>query len=459
MAKRFRAVVAVYTPRVKITREAPMGSIEDWYVADGKNTPNYFALGTGVGFATVSVLDGPRFGFGGRFQGWYYGVYGFGGARGPNHEIGPEINGYTAYCSVLGTGYYVPGVAGTSTYNPGVYGQTESPSILPNGLIAGVIGTGNTQPGVIGWSRAGDGVQGATYTGTAILAESFYGQAVYGLSGAQSGITGISGTQGPTPVFDLPTIAGVYGSSQDQAGVIGTSNTTAGVLGFSNNVGVYGATTKPGGDHAGIFRGNVLVTGRLTVNNMPITAVPFPDGTRRALYCMGSPELWFEDFGTGKLKRGRAVVKLDTDFAKVIKRGDYRVFPTPEGDCRGLFVHRKSANTFEVRELMGGKSAIAFSYRIVGRRKDIKGHRRFAKIDTSLPVPARTRHKPPSRAGFRAFVSRFEKEARRRAPRGAKKMRERPSTMLSRDNLMSLMQQPEHSEAKGRRAHEYDHQY
>ena len=56
--------------------------------------------------------------------------------------------------------------------------------------------------------------------------------------------------------------------------------------------------------------------------------VPFPDGTQRALDCMESPENWFEDFGEAKLKSGRAVVKLDADFAKVIKSGDYRVFVT-----------------------------------------------------------------------------------------------------------------------------------
>ena len=117
--------------------------------------------------------------------------------------------------------------------------------------------------------------------------------------------------------------------------------------------------------------------------------VPFPDGSQRLLHCMESPEHWFEDFGSAKLARGRAVVKLDANFAKVIKRGDYRVFVTPEGDCRGLYVRRKSANSFEVRELTGGKSSVAFSYRIVGRRKDIKGHRRFAKIDTPLPLPTR----------------------------------------------------------------------
>ena len=113
-------------------------------------------------------------------------------------------------------------------------------------------------------------------------------------------------------------------------------------------------------------------------------AVPFPDGTYRTLYCMESPEVWFEDFGAAKLKRGRVIVKLDEDFAKVIKRGDYKVFLTPEGDCRGLYVRRKSAANFEVREFMGGTSSVAFSYRIVGRRKDIRNQRRFAKFDTRL---------------------------------------------------------------------------
>jgi hypothetical protein len=142
---------------------------------------------------------------------------------------------------------------------------------------------------------------------------------------------------------------------------------------------------------------------------------------------MESPEHWFEDFGSAKLRRGRAVVKLDADFAKVIKRGDYRVFPTPEGDCRGLYVRRKRAASFEVRELMGGKSSIAFSYRIVGRRKDIKGHRRFAKIDTRLPLPAAAARAPlkaaPTRAGLRAFAARAEKKARARRPKRAEAMR------------------------------------
>jgi len=136
-------------------------------------------------------------------------------------------------------------------------------------------------------------------------------------------------------------------------------------------------------------------------------------------------EHWFEDFGTAKLKRGRAVVQLDANFAKVIKRSDYRVFVTPEGDCRGLYVRRRNAMSFEVRELTGGKSNITFFYRIVGRRKDIKEHRRFAKINIREPLPAPsagTKRKGPVRAArLRAFIARMEKAAPEHGLKSAKR--------------------------------------
>jgi len=312
-------------------------------------------------------------------------------------------------------------VAGASLNQTGVYGQVEDRPLIPAGLRAGVLGVASTQPGLIGFSRAGDGAQGASFTGTAVRAVSFFGPGVQSISGALTGVSGISGTPGPTPTDGLPTTAGVLGSSDEQAGVIGVSNRTAGVLGFSNNVGVFGAGTN----FAGVFQGDLLVTGTKSA------AVPFPDGTQRALFCMESPELWFEDFGMAKLKRGRAVVRLDADFAKVIKRGDYHVFLTPEGDCRGLFVHRKTANRFEVRELTGGKSNIRFSYRITGRRKDIRGQRRFPKIDTHLPLPATPTRAPrqgkATAAALRTFIAGLEREARERAPKDARKARRTPS--------------------------------
>jgi hypothetical protein len=399
---------------------------------------------TFAGFFTDLGADGkPTMAFGGLATGETIGLLGFANTLGPNQQ-----NTYSFRAGVEGSSDDSTGVAGVSLRHPGVFGQVEDSPLVPNGWLAGVLGVASTQPGVIGYARDGDGTQGLSFTGTAVRAVSFFGPGVQSISGAltgvigtselDTGVRGVSGTQGPTPVAGLPTIAGVLGTSDAQAGVIGTSNRTAGVLGFSNNVGVYGE----GANFAGIFRGNVLITGDLTLQDATVAAkiksaiVPFPDGSKRVLHCMESPEHWFEDFGAAKLKRGRAMVKLDADFAKVIKRGDYKVFLAPEGDCRGLYV-RKSAASFEVRELMGGTSSIAFSYRIVGLRKDIRAHKRFAKIDTRLPLPAAAKRPPrtpkPTPAALRAFIARLEQEARDRAPKRPRKVgRARAATRWSR---------------------------
>jgi len=254
-------------------------------------------------------------------------------------------------------------------------------------------------------------------------------------------VLGQSQQQGPT-LPDPVTIGGVWGTSNTVHGVIGTSDARVGVYGYStNNVGVlgisdalFGVYGRSNKNYAGFFEGNLFVRGAISAGTKD-AIVPFPDGTKRLLHCMESPEHWFEDFGAAKLRRGRAVVKLDVDFAKVIKRGDYKVFLTPEGDCRGLYV-RKSAASFEVREFAGGKSSIAFSYRIVGRRKDIKGHQRFAKIE--LPaLPTRAARRPPRKpvptaAGLRAFIAGVEKKWRERAPKGAEKARARMRRLRAR---------------------------
>jgi len=86
-------------------------------------------------------------------------------------------------------------------------------------------------------------------------------------------------------------------------------------------------------------------------------------------------------------------------------------------------VQRKGAASFEVCELAGGKSNVTF----VGRRKDIRTHPRFAKIDTRLELPAGATRPPrkraPGAAALRAFLARLEKDARERAPKGAMRAR------------------------------------
>jgi hypothetical protein len=450
---------------VNLFREATMTTLDNAFQATGSgNTYSDFTAvpraNTIWGFLTTASQN--RFSVGGSFSGWYWGVQAMGGAPDESGRVGPAPNDYCSYAGVFGTGVYVTGVAGTSVNNVGVYGQTgeeeDRSELFPKDIVAGVVGaSGKLGFGVVGWAPYATGVKGWSFTSAGVYGETNNGNGVEGVSVWQIGVRGISQTNnagvmgvsranGPT-IPDPVTIAGVIGTSNTQHGVIGTSDANFGVFGYSKKRhGIVGVTGNPADPtaFAGIFAGNVYSNGTMSapVKN---AMVPFPDGSQRLLHCMESPEHWFEDFGSAKLARGRAEVKLDANFAKVIKRGDYRVFVTPEGDCRGLFVRRKSANRFEVRELMGGKSSVAFSYRIIGRRKDIKQHRRFAKIENPLPLPSRPPREPrqpkPTTAELRAFIARVEKEARERAPKGAEKGRPRMRTKRPRPDFARLMQQ------------------
>jgi hypothetical protein len=335
-----------------------------------------------------------------------FGVVGYGSAGGMvgcgGAAITRLLGPYSTFAGVHGTARDFTGVAGTSISHVGVYGQLEDDIFVPTVLHAGVLGAAGTQPGVVGFSANNDGMQGRSFNGAGVSGRS--------ASFTSSGVTGVAGIEGPPPGMGIQAAAGVLGTASDALGVIGTSNARIGVYGFSTaNAGVVGESVN---SFAGYFAGNVVVTGTLTAG-VKNAAVRFPDGSQRVLHCMESPEHWFEDFGAGKLKGGRATVKLDADFAKVIKRGDYHAFLTPRGDCRGLYVRSQGGASFEVRELAGGKSSVAFSCRIVGRRKDITRHKRFAKVDTRLALPpVRGRRPAPT---LRAFIAELEKEARAKA--------------------------------------------
>jgi len=279
---------------------------------------------------------------------------------------------------VLGqTGTKAPVFDKNTTYTAGVVGASRD--------TTGVLGFSQTDNGVFGISSAaGTGVFGRSNSGFGVAGRSELNPGVTGFSTNSTGVAGTAGASGPVPGM-LPTTAGVLGDSDALPGVLGTSNNAVGVAGYSKNaIGVYGETGAAGA-YAGFFRGNLYVTGQIFAV-IKDAIVPFSDGSHRLMHCMESPEHWFEDFGAARLKRGRAVVKLDADFAKTIRTGDYRVFITPEGDCGGLYIKSKRGEGFEVRELQGGTSNVAFSYRIVGRRKDITAHRRFARIDIKPPM-------------------------------------------------------------------------
>ena len=285
------------------------------------------------------------------------GVVGFGG-RGNRREGGVGVVGRGGAGSAG-----VPGESGNTRDGPGVMGFSEQ-----NDAVIGVSAGGGVS-GVFGFNSNNRsmafGVFGATASPT--------GAGVSGRNDANVGVSGFS-SQG----------IGVSGTGNNLYGVLGVGRTGVHAEGrltamFAHSATGHGITAivdKPG-KYAGLFKGDVYVSGDLTVlgGGAKSAAVRIRDGSVRRLYSMESPESWFEDFGEGRLRRGRTTVRIPPDFASVIRTDRYYVFVTPHGDCGGLAVVSRTRTGFEVRELNNGTTNVAFSYRIVAKRRDIKGAR------------------------------------------------------------------------------------
>jgi hypothetical protein len=151
------------------------------------------------------------------------------------------------------------------------------------------------------------------------------------------------------------------------------------VLGLTDGgIATLGWSTGPG--WAGHIYGPVLVAGNFTVmGGTKSAAVPHPDGSHRQLYCLESPESWFEDFGEAELADGRAHVALDPDFAALVDTSAYRVFLTSYGRFQ-LYVERREAEGFDVVAASVDPRGEApregtVRYRIFARRKNVEAPR------------------------------------------------------------------------------------
>jgi hypothetical protein len=325
----------------------------------------------------------------------------------------PTVAPFKPSSGVLGQGFglEVPGVRGEADVAPGVQGSgrigvqglTDPTGIGVQGLAEqgqGVWGESKTGPGVFGRSDGGNGVAAFSNIGNGVDATTSSGFGVRGTSSRNHGVFGNDLGNPVTPLTGpFARVSGCYGATRSNRGVSGvvgledwTKNKPEAIDDFAT--GVFGQAgiffdrekrpTSKG--FAGIFLGTVVTWGPFVNFGGPKSAaVPHPDGSQRLLYCMESPESWFEDFGEAKLVKGKVAVKIDKDFAAVAKTDAYHVFLSPYGESGGLYVSRRNRNGFEVREQGGRRSNLTFSYRIVARRKDVSA-KRLPKFDAGTQI-------------------------------------------------------------------------
>jgi hypothetical protein len=294
---------------------------------------------------------------------------------GPHIETGP---------SFIGDNGFNPGSFDAN--GDGIQGYTTNPD--QNKSNAAIFGRVNDLNGVGTWGEApnGTGAFGESGAGSGTAGRSTSAAGVYGQSTSGNGVFGISSSS-----------IGVFGQSSTSYGVLGTSTSAHGVTGSTSSAGyaaligqaaATGTTALSGvvasgvtGAYAAQFSGTVLVNGAMVVGGGgKSAAAKHKDGTHRLLYCVESPDSWFEDFGEGKLVNGKADITLDPEFAGVVDTGQMHVFLTPHDADQHLAATARGKDGFSVSasEAMlkaAGKSLTqangTFSNRVVAKRGDI----------------------------------------------------------------------------------------
>jgi len=304
-----------------------------------------------------------------------------------NHAIASEIEGTQAYSAAVfghgnGTGNPSAGVVGSATgagtTNYGLYGTALNGSSINYGVYGTTASTATHSAGVFGTETAASG-----------LVEGVWGDVPNGGSGV--GVVGTNeeaGGAGMQALAENATGVGIeaVGNNANSGSPYVTGNGEAGAF-TGTTVGIYAVSTSAAsGSMAGEFWLGSTPTRYSYVayydgfthygilsNGTKSTVIKDQTGKERIMACTESPEILFEDYGNGKLENGKAHINIDTVFAYSItvnEKHPLRVYIQLEGDCNGVYVTNKTTNGFDVIELKGGTSNVAFGYHVIGNRKD-----------------------------------------------------------------------------------------
>jgi hypothetical protein len=272
--------------------------------------------------------------------------------------------------------------------------------------------------GINGYSQNNDAItaksSGIAKSGVYSVNTTDSGYGVYG-----AGWFGGYGVYGKSPDYGVGGAGGkvgVYGTSDGTNGVLGENEGSGnGVSGTSKN-GIAGyfyntnsANTKPslkatnkGTGWTAQFTGSGPASKGVYISTKPgnkglqvaggtkSAVVPTSRGAR-SLYAEEASEVYFTDYGFGRLKDGQATIAIDTLFAETVNlEKDYYVFLQPYGEAE-VYVSETTPESFEVRlraKDTQGDANVKFAYRIVGKRRGFEQtrleHAQWADNDPNL---------------------------------------------------------------------------
>jgi hypothetical protein len=193
--------------------------------------------------------------------------------------------------------------------------------------------------------------------------------------------------------FSILPSTGIVGSAANcPANILTTSGLGGSFTGSVNALAAFKQGNITSGEYAGYFiagsipNTGVAVAGRTGGTNYKIIDLVGFGGSvstdvwglqgrkdARIMFCPEAPEIVFNEFGTGQLINGKAIVNFDPIFSRNIvvnENHPLRVFIQLEDECNGVVVKNKSKNGFEVIEMNGGKSNAKFTWFVIANRAD-----------------------------------------------------------------------------------------
>jgi hypothetical protein len=340
-------------------------------------------------FSTSSSGTGNHIGVWGRTEGSASSTYGLCGS---------------AFGTSTGYAYGVTGYGQNTSTGP-AYGGSFSTSTAGTGTHYGVMtfsygSSSNSSYGF--WSQASNDGSGPTY-GAYLTAPgggtgTHYGifSWAYGSSTSSTFGCDIQGRNGSTGI----AIGGEFSTTDEgtgthyginASGYSSSSATAYGTYGYASNsstgnayAGYFSASSSGTGTHYGVYGAEtaggsgaaVYASGDFAGSGAKYAVVKTGKGNR-LLSVIESPEIWFEDFGEGRLVNGKAHVELDPLFLETVTiSADHpmKVFvQLTSGDPMNVVV-KKGLTGFDVvaENLV---SMASFDWRIVAKRKGYETER------------------------------------------------------------------------------------
>jgi len=166
-------------------------------------------------------------------------------------------------------------------------------------------------------------------------------------------------------------IYGIEGRGRDYQ--TGTTRFTHGIYGYAYVYSATGASTAygvygTGGGAADNFYGVYYENG--LAGSGTKSAIVRTDEGPKAVYCQESPGNWFEDFGSGILAGGKAIVNIPNDYLQTVTiNNNYpmKVFITPNANIGYWWVEK--GETYFILHAPDARDGSAFDFRVVAKRR------------------------------------------------------------------------------------------